>query len=217
MQNLSPLEFFGYFASVLIVISLTMKSLVKLRWFNLFGAGSMAVYGLLIKAYPVAILNGLIVGIDIFYLYQMFSAKDFFEILEIRKDSKYLAYFLEFYWDEIIKFLPEFKFRVEDNQTVCLVLRNLVPAGLFISTPYEGNSQLIKLDFVIPGYRDFKIGKFIFTDKSKLFEHVNTECIYSVPGTPKHEKYLRRMGFKPVTKGEEKLYCRPGDKPQKPL
>ncbi len=212
MQNLSSLELFGYFASVLIVISLMMKSLVKLRWINLFGAGSMAVYGLLIKAYPVAILNGLIVGIDIFYLYQMFSAKDFFEILEIKKDSKYLAHFLSFYWDEIIKFLPDFKFRVEENQTVCLVLRNLVPAGLFISTPHENNSLLIKLDFVIPGYRDFRIGKFIFADKSKFFENVTAEYIYSVPGTPMHEGYLRRMGFKPINKGKEKLYCRPGGK-----
>lgn len=79
MQNFSTLELFGYFASVLIVISLMMKSLVKLRWINLFGAGSMSIYGLLIQAYPVAILNSLIVAIDVFYLYQMVSAKDIFQ------------------------------------------------------------------------------------------------------------------------------------------
>lgn len=106
-----------------------------------------------------------------------------------------------------MNFLPDFKFRPKDKQTIFLVLRNLVPAGLFIVSPYENNGLMIKLDFVIPGCRDFKIGEFIFADKSKLFKTVNAECIYSVPGTPKHEKYLRRMGFRPSEKGEGKLYC----------
>ena len=55
-------ELIGYLASVLVALSLTMRSILRLRLINLLGAAFFTVYGLLITAYPVAFLNGLIVG-----------------------------------------------------------------------------------------------------------------------------------------------------------
>ena len=51
------LEGFGYLASVLVVISLMMRSIVRLRWINLVGAACFTAYGILISAYPVAALT----------------------------------------------------------------------------------------------------------------------------------------------------------------
>ena len=85
-------ETFGYFASGLVVLSLTMRSLLRLRFLNLIGAGTMAAYGLMITAYPVVALNLLIVCIDIYYLREMFSQKHYFKLLEVRQSSKYLLF-----------------------------------------------------------------------------------------------------------------------------
>ena len=66
------LEVYGYLGSVLIAISLMMGDIRKLRWINLIGAGTFASYGLLIQAWPVALLNGFIVLIDIVHLWQIY-------------------------------------------------------------------------------------------------------------------------------------------------
>lgn len=193
-------ESLGYVASTLIVISLMMRSVLRLRLINLFGAGTMAIYGLLIQAYPVAVLNGMIVCIDIYYLAEMLARRDFFTLLQVRKNSRYLAYFLQYYSAEIRRFLPAFRYDPSRRQRVCFILRNLIPAGLFISEPVGKSAVRVHLDFVIPGYRDFKIGRFVYRAGSELLGRGVTH-VYTEPGTPKHEAYLRRMGFRPAEQG----------------
>ncbi len=65
MSLLSVYEIIGYIASALVAISLMMSSILKLRVINLIGAAFFTVYGLLIGAYPVAVVNFIIVLIDI--------------------------------------------------------------------------------------------------------------------------------------------------------
>ncbi|MCZ6818350.1 MAG: hypothetical protein O7G31_02520 [Calditrichaeota bacterium] len=139
-MQLLNVETLGYLASGLIVISLMMRSFLKLRMVNLFGAGTMAIYGLAIQSYPVAVLNSVIACIDIYYLYEMFSKRDYFTLLEVRKGSRYLKYFLTFYATEIKKFLPDFTYNEAETQHVFFILRNLVPAGLVITQPREGTN-----------------------------------------------------------------------------
>ncbi len=188
-------ETFGYFASALIVTSLAMRSLLKLRIINLAGAGSMALYGVFIEAYPVAVLNAMIVFVDIYYLFEMLKKKDFFSLLEVRRESKYLSYFLNYYEKEIRQFLPDFSYQASDPVKVFFILRNLVPAGLFITESGSEGRLLVKLDFVIPGYRDFKVGKFVYGRNSKLLEADDIKMICAEPGAPAHETYLKKMGF----------------------
>ena len=47
------LETFGYLASLLVAVSLMMRSIVRLRWINLTGAACFTAYGILIAAYPL--------------------------------------------------------------------------------------------------------------------------------------------------------------------
>ena len=51
------LQWIGYFASAVIAVSMMMQSIVKFRWINLAGAATFAIYGLLIGAIPVFLLN----------------------------------------------------------------------------------------------------------------------------------------------------------------
>ncbi|MBI3163860.1 MAG: YgjV family protein, partial [Chloroflexi bacterium] len=66
-------ELVGYVGSVLVAVSLMMKSLLRLRVINLVGALFFVLYGLLIGALPVAFLNALIVGVNVYYLAQMWK------------------------------------------------------------------------------------------------------------------------------------------------
>jgi len=187
-------EMVGYAGSVLVAISLMMKSLWRLRLINLVGASFFTVYGLLIGAVPVAGLNVLIVGIDIYYLWQMGRQKDYFHLLEVSHDSRYLKNFVEFYRREIEQFFPSYLFKPKDDQLVLFVLRNMVPAGLLIVRP-RGEEADIFLDFVIPGYRDFRAGRFLFDESAEFFQGHGIQRFISDAGNARHESYLKRMGF----------------------
>src|SRR4051812_11400442 len=95
------LELVGYAGSALIAISVMMSSIVRLRAINLLGATAFAAYGFLIRAYPVAALNGFIALVNAFYLLRMLRAKEYFRLLPLKPDSEYLPYFLNFYRKEI--------------------------------------------------------------------------------------------------------------------
>lgn len=71
MFNVPWIEYVGYAASILIGISMFMKNIVKLRFINLLGSLLFTFYGFTIKAYPVAIVNLVIVFTNIYYIYKM--------------------------------------------------------------------------------------------------------------------------------------------------
>ena len=51
------LEVFGYIGTALVIISMMMKSINKLRIFNISGAIISAIYSAIIQAWPVVLLN----------------------------------------------------------------------------------------------------------------------------------------------------------------
>jgi hypothetical protein len=123
------LEGFGYLASVLVAISLMMRSIVRLRWINLVGAACFTAYGILISAYPVAALNFAIVLINVYFLWKTHRTKEAFAVVEMPANSPYLAEFLRFHATDIRRFQPAFRFDPTATQHVLLALRDLVPAG----------------------------------------------------------------------------------------
>lgn len=68
MNPVNYFELLGYSASVLVAVSLTMRSLTRLRVINMVGSLLFTIYGFIIGAYPVAVLNAFIVLVNIYYL-----------------------------------------------------------------------------------------------------------------------------------------------------
>lgn len=73
--GISILELFGYAGSFVVLISLTMSSIVRLRWINLLGATMFTIYASLIGAYPAIFMNFGIMIIDIYYLCKLYRIK----------------------------------------------------------------------------------------------------------------------------------------------
>jgi hypothetical protein len=195
-------ELIGYLASALVAASLTMGNIVRLRIINLAGAVTFTVYGALIQAYPVAAVNLFIVFINLFHLSRMLRAKEFFKVLEIDPKSEYLRYFLDFHAAEIRQFFPGFSYQPGQKQLAFFVLRDMVPAGLFIGDVREDGSLLVRLDFAIPSYRDFKIGRYLYGERPELFRAKGVRELISTSGHPAHAAYLRKMGFVSAAGGE---------------
>ena len=198
------IQIFGYCATVLIAVSLMMSSIVKLRIINLIGAACFSTYGFIIGAYPVFVLNGIITLIDAYYLIQIFSEKEYFRVLEVKTNADYLKYFLKFHEADIIKFNPAFLYDPNNNYHVMFVLRDTIPAGVVISEYIFEDIAYMKLDYAIAGYRDFKMGKYVFDE---IFKQKKVKKIYSDPGNAKHESYLKKMGFIKTSFDSKPAYC----------
>jgi len=191
------LEIVGYIGSFLVAISLMMKSMKKLRWINLVGASTFSIYGLLLGAYPVFVLNGFITLVDIYYIFQMYRQTDYFEILEIlNPKAAFLNRFLDYYCEDIKTFFPNVSFSENENPLIFFTLRNMLPVGLFIGDIKNENTIEIKLDYVIEGYRDFKVARYHYKKNTALFKKHGLDTILINSTVYAHVKFLKKVGFK---------------------
>lgn len=204
--GISYLEWFGYLASIITGVSMLMSSILRLRWVNLVGASMFSTYGFLIGSIPVGMLNLFIVLIDLYYLRKMYSRKEFFKTLEIRSENKYLLEFLEFYNEDIQKYFPKFSYSPEMNLVSFFVLRNMAVAGVFLARKYDEETLYVGLDFVIPEYRDFKLGRYIYNSNNESFKEMGFKQLCTSSPNPSFGKYLKKMGFKAKTEEGKLLY-----------
>jgi uncharacterized protein with PQ loop repeat len=70
------LDFIGWVATILIIISFIFRDIYKLRLFSMIGAFLWIVYGIMANAYPIIILNVVVAFIQVFWL------------IKIKKDRK---------------------------------------------------------------------------------------------------------------------------------
>ena len=190
------LSLFGYLASLIMAVSMTMSSIVKFRWINLVGALGFALYGLLIHAIPVTFLNGFIFIVDVYYLIKIYQKKEVFQILEVRNDNKYLQQFIQFHNHEIHKFFPGFDYKPEMNTISFFVLRNMKVAGVFLAHREDTDTLHVGLDYVISEYRDFKNGEYIYQHLKSRFVAEGFKLALAPAANPKYIRYLKKLGFK---------------------
>lgn len=199
-------ELIGYLASLMVAISLMMSNIVRLRVLNMVGAGLFALYGVLISSIPVALMNGFIVLINIYYLMQIRNSEEYFKLLQMSYDSDYLAYFIKYYQDEIEQNQPDFGFDIHRDDLCVFTLRDTVPAGLLVGTITDDSVLEVKLDYVIPDYRDFKIGRFLFRTCADFFQERGVEEVIAHGGSSEHKNYLERMGFEPLQNDQSQYH-----------
>lgn len=208
MDNTNFLEILGYIASLIVLISLLMSSIIKLRWINLLGSAVFSAYGFLIGAFPVGFMNLCICIINIYYLYKIYGTKEYFKILPLKDNSQYLDYFLDFYKNDINKYSNSNTFNSIDESISFFILRNLVPAGIFIASKHDDKTLKIELDFVIPEYRDFKIGAFIYEANKSYFLDKGYSRFICYSSSDTHIKYLKKMGFKEVSENDTNAFVK---------
>lgn len=198
MDHRAWLEFVGYAASGLIAIALMMSSIRRLRIINSIGAGLFALYGLLIHAYPVAVLNAVIVGINVYHLRRMLTVPEYYQLLPVRPDSDFLRHFLKTYRADIQPIIPGFEYRPVEKQLTLFILRDCTPVGVFIAEHKSPETLRVVLDFVIPHYRNLHVGKFLFVERAEYFRNLGVKEIVIQPRTKEFGTYLVEVGFEPT-------------------
>ena len=195
------LQWIGYVASIIIVLSMMMSSIIKFRWINLFGALLFSVYGFLIGAIPVGILNGIIVLVDVYYLTIIYTKKEEFEILEINASSQYLIRFLKFHNKRIQTYCPGFSYQPNENTVSFFILRNMAVAGFFLAHRDNKTELHVDLDYVLPQYKDFKNGNYVYFQLKQKFIDAGYTSIIAEGNNTNYFNYLKKLGFTEVKPG----------------
>ena len=196
---MSAVEIIGYVASGLLLLAMMMTSVVKLRILNTLGCVLYIIYGLKIGSYPVALMNTAIACVNIVHIGRSIFSKHTFELLGVKNDDSLVVPFLEHFKSDIDKNFPEFT--LSDRPYACsyVIVRNMNIAGIFLANDMGDGCLFVELDYVIPMYRDFKVGDFLFNTNRDVFKKRGIKKIVALSCSSFHTRYLKRVGFTEVS------------------
>ncbi len=172
------IEATGYLATLLLAISLIVTNDLKFRWINASGCFSFMIYGILLQAYPIIITNALLFGINVYYLIKVYRTYEDFDLIEFKGDERLVYKFLGFYEADIKSYFPQYIHGQKENTLNFVVLRDLVIANIFVAEIKPDGTAFIKLNYTVPKYRDYKIGRFVFTKKKEFLMAKNVRRSY---------------------------------------
>ena len=184
------IELIGYLGSVLVIVSMLMTSVVKLRVINTIGSVIFCSYALCIHSYPTAAMQVALIIINVINLHKLLNTKKEYSIVKLKGDSKFSEHFIEQYKDDIKKIFPEFS-SPQTTDNIYLVCCHSDCAGILVGSPVSEESLNVSLDYTTPAYRDTSVGKFLY----KKLKEENITKLIAKTDVDLHKKYLEKMGF----------------------
>jgi hypothetical protein len=197
-MNVNTTELVGYAASALVVASLAMTSVVRLRAISLVGSITFVVYGALIGSVPIIATNVAIAALNVWFLRAELGGKRHLGAIEVAADAPFLVDFLRYHLDDIHRFQPTFQPPTADDDVIALLLmRDGLPAGALLGE-LDGEELKVRLDYVTKQYRDSQLSTWLYGKGSGVLRRLGVATVSSEPGTEPHRTYLARSGFAKV-------------------
>lgn len=197
-MNFSSTELVGYAASVLVVMSLAMTSVVRLRAISLLGSIAFVVYGVLIESVPIVTTNTAVAALNVWFLRAELGGKRHLGATVVPADDPFLVDFLSYHLPDIHRFQPSFELPAAEPALLALLLmRDGLPAGALIGT-LAGGELNVRLDYVTKPYRDSQLSQWLYGRGSGVLRKLGVERVVSEPGNEAHSSYLARNGFTKV-------------------
>lgn len=193
---LNSTELVGYVGSALVVASLTMTSVVKLRTISLFGSVAFIAYGALLESPPLMVTNVTIAAINVWFLRQELGGRRVLGVTVVPVDDPFLVDFLGYRLADIHRFQPGFDLpgTPGGGSVAMLLMRDGLPAGALLGRQ-EGRDLHVTLDYVSKPFRDSQISQWLYGKGSGVFRRLGVERVISAPGADEHSAYLVKAGF----------------------
>lgn len=193
-------ELIGYLASALIVASLAMTSVVKLRVISFIGSVVYVAYGVMIHSWPIVLTNAIIAGLNVWNLRRELGRPRDLGAVTINPDAPFLADFIASHRQDIARIQPTFS-GVPVDATALLLIRDGLPAGAVIGQR-EGDEFHLVLDYVMAPYRDSRLGQWLYQgDGQKVLHDLGVRRVLADQAPDFHRSYLERVGFVPDGQG----------------
>lgn len=191
MNNALALELFGYLGSLLILVSMIMTSVVKLRVINLIGSAVFASYAVLIHSYPTALLNVCLVAVNVYQLVKLRNtAGKNYEVRAVSAEEGFVRWFIDKYYDDIKKYFPSFEIDDPDATEGFAVFFENRAAGIMLGKKTDDRFDIL-LDYTMPAFRDCSVGEYLYGIMPSCgIRHLScrSDCLA-------HIEYMEKMGF----------------------
>ena len=185
------IELFGYLGSVLVVISMLMTSVMKLRIINTIGSTIFATYALIIHSYPTALMNFCLVLINLYNMRKLSVNGQTYTTIVLKPDDAFLQFFISHYREDILKYVPDFT-GADSADRVFLTLCGDSPAGVSIGH-YAGETAMhLSLDYSTPMYRDCSVASHLYQD----LKNMGIQELIGDRNVKEHTEYLKKMGYR---------------------
>lgn len=194
--------FIGYLASAFLAASLVVSNAFKFRWYSLGGQVTFIIYGFMINAMPVVIANGILLVINIIQMVRLYKIQEAFDLVQISTHDELISCFIRRNKKDIESYFPEFA-ESNSGDKAFVTLRDLTVANLFIFRMKGEGEANVLINYTIPKYRDYKVGKFIFgQEKEKLLTQGVKKISYDKVSHAGHAKFLTLLGFTKLPDGK---------------
>ena len=186
-------DLIGYAGAAVVFVALGVRSHVRKGWLSIGGAALLLVYGVLVGAWPVVVVTGVLLVTGIGRLRRELGPDTSFIAVPLEPDSPFLADYVGGNAGEIANSQPDYHPDPHDT-FVRLISRDGLPAGILIGEP-AGKELLIKLDYVTPAYRDSAQARWVFGSGRSVFTEAGFTRLVANAHTTVHRNYLELLGF----------------------
>jgi len=186
------IELIGYLGSALVVVSMLMTSVLRLRIINLIGCLIFAGYALVIRSYPTAIMNLFLVGVNIYQIMRLNNTEKHYDVFEAGTGDGYLAFLLRRCQSDIVRYFPRFSpdSLSGEGTRVFAVTCGREVVGVLIGEE-RADALDVRLDYATPEFRDCSVGAFLY-GKLPSFGITSLRC---AEAGENHLGYLNKMGY----------------------
>ena len=191
------LSVIGWGGSALVVVSLLQTRILRLHWLNLVGCLVLIGFNTAIEVWPMVGMNvvlSVINGVQLWRLLRTRHDDASYAVLEVNGRDAYLRHLLRSHEHDIERFNPGFRQEITDSRYAFLVQRSERTVGVVLADDAGGGRAQIELDYVLPEYRDFTPGEFVFRRSDVFTDHGFTQVI-APPRMRSSATYLHRVGF----------------------
>jgi len=191
------LSIIGWGGSALVVASLLQARILRLRVLNLIGCVVLVFFNLAIQVWPMVGMNAVLAVINLVHLWRLLRHRHDeaeYTVFEVNSDDAYLGHVLASHQKDISRFNPGFT--RENSSYAFLVQRGERTVGVVLAHDAGDGRAQIDLDYVLPQYRDFTPGEFVFR-RSDVFTHHGFRQVMAPRRMQESASYLSKVGFHP--------------------
>jgi len=191
------LSVIGWGGSALVVVSLLQTRILRLRALNLVGCLILTGFNAAIAVWPMVGMNAVLAVINVVHLWRLLRHRhdeEKFAVLGVDGADTYLSHVLDAHDKDIRRFNPGFV--PTDSPYAFLVQRGERTVGVVLAHDAGAGRAQIDLDYVLPEYRDFTPGEFVYR-RSDVFTDRGFRQVLASPRMRNSSRYLANVGFHP--------------------
>lgn len=185
------LELIGYAGTLLIIVSMMMTSMIKLRIINSLGCILSLVFAISIINTPVIILNGALLIINIYQIIKHYTTNKSYEIINADIDGFTLKHFVHKYEGIISTENPSFKENLKKANYAKVVFSNDEVVSMIVGKQ-NGDKLDIYLDLMDINEKSIKLFKTVFN----YIKNTGINEIKIAHKCPQYNKYYEKLGGK---------------------